>query len=194
MNHLPVYPKAFIAAAKLTRERKRVFAAMPFEAPHSARLWTIIQHECQIRDANPRRGDSPVNPVPIVADILDEMERAEIIIVDLTGNNPNVFYELGIAHTRCDKVLLLCEQGQSRPSDVGFFRCLLFDLKTPQGRAAFSRDLGTRLDDLLKPDGTPTFIEGLIERTQTVIEDLNVLALLPDEELRNETIWFSGFL
>jgi hypothetical protein len=60
-----------------------------------------------------------------------------------------------------------------------------------QGRAG--GQLGRILEELRQP-GKPTLIDGSAERTQSVIADLKLLADLPDDELRNEIIWYSGFL
>ena len=84
---LPQYPKAFVAAARLAKERDRVFVAMPFEDEHPRILWRVIQGVCNIRGLNLRRADSSSYPDLIVADILEEIERAEIVVADLTGES-----------------------------------------------------------------------------------------------------------
>jgi hypothetical protein len=190
---LPIYPRAFIAAAKLQRERDRVFVAMPFEANHSKTLWKLIQSTCEIHELVPRRGDSNQAAHSIVADVLEELETAQIVLADLTGLNPNVLYELGIAHVRCDSVVLLCQRGQALPFDLASIRCLFYDLSTALGREELAVSLGRILEELRQP-GKPTIIDGSTERTQSVIADLRLLADLPDDELRNEVIWYSGFL
>ncbi len=190
---LPIYPRAFIAAAKLQRERDRVFVAMPFEAAHSKTLWKLIQSTCEIHELMPRRGDSNQTAHSIVSDVLEELESAQIILADLTGLNANVLYELGIAHVRCDSVVLLCQRGQALPFDLASIRCLFFDLSTAQGREELAVSLGRVLEELRQP-GKPTIIDGSTERTQSVVADLRLLADLPDDELRTEVIWYSGFL
>lgn len=191
---LPQYPRAFIAAAKLHRENNRVFVAMPFDAAHSRALWRLIQNACENHELIARRADSSQYPRAIVADILEELERAEIVIADLTGLNPNVLYELGIAHVRCDSVVLVCERGQALPFDLASIRCLFYDLSIPEGKEEFGLSLGRMLESLKQPSGTPTVISTALDRTKSVIADLKLMADLPDEELRKETIWFSGFL
>ena len=190
---LPIYPRAFIAAAKLQRERDRVFVAMPFEAAHSKTLWKLIQSTCEIHELVPRRGDSNQAAHSIVADVLEELETAQIVLADLTGLNPNVLYELGIAHVRCDSVVLLCQRGQALPFDLASIRCLFYDLSTASGREELAVSLGRILEEFRQP-GKPTIIDGSTERTQSVVADLRLLADLPDDELRNEVILYSGFL
>jgi hypothetical protein len=192
-NDLPIYPKAFIAAARLHREKNRVFVAMPFAAPHSRVLWQIVRSVCEIHDLVPTRADTSTYPRPIVADILEELESAEIIIADLTGLNPNVLYELGIAHVRSDAVVLLSQRGQSLPFDLASIRCLFYDVSTIEGKQELTEKLGRTLESLRDP-GVPTVIEGGLDRTNSVIADLRQLSDLPDDELRGEVVWFSGFL
>jgi hypothetical protein len=104
-----------------------------------------------------------------------------------------VLYELGIAHVRCDSVVLLCQRGQELPFDLASIRCLFYDLSTPTGREELTVSLGRVLQELRQP-GKPTIIDGSTERTQSVVADLKLLADLPDDELKNEVIWYSGFL
>lgn len=190
---LPPYPKAFISTARLSRERDRVFVAMPFDAIHSDVLWKIIRGVCDIHGLNVRRADSSVYPNPIVADILDELERAEIVIADLTGLNPNVLYEVGIAHVRCDSVVLVCKRGQILPFDLGNIRCIFFDFDQENGRVEFADRLGKTLN-ALKAIGPPIVITSQIDRTIHITRDLQRLSNLSDEELTREIVWYSGFL
>lgn len=189
--YLPIYPKAFIALARFPRERDRVFVAMPFEAKHSDSLWNVVQGVCKIRELNARRADSSVYPNPIVADILEELEKAEIVIADLTGLTPNVLYELGIAHVRCDSVVLLCQEGQKLPFDLAFIRCIFYDLSTEKGRVNLAERLGKTIDEL-RIVGPPVVIDSPLERTKLIIRDLQELTTLPDDDLVKETVWFSG--
>jgi hypothetical protein len=189
----PIYPKAFVAAARLTRERDRVFVAMPFESSHSENLWRTILGVCQIHGLNPRRADLSVSPKPIVGDILEELERAEIIIADLTDLNPNVLYELGIAHVRCDSVILIAKIGQSLPFDLASIRCIFFDLSSREDTIKFAEHLGKTLESF-KRSSPPIIIESSIERTNVIVNDIQLLSTLFDDELTKETVWYSGFL
>src|ERR1041384_2996075 len=45
-----------------------------------------------------RRADDLYRPSAIVNDIWSLTKEARVILADLSGKNPNVFYELGLAH------------------------------------------------------------------------------------------------
>jgi len=165
---------------------------MPFDAEDSDGLWETIQATCTIHQLKARRADSSVLPRLILADILEEIERAEIIIVDLTGLNPNVFYELGMAHARCDSVILLAQKGQTLPFDVAPIRCVFFNLDSPEGTRKLSHDLGQVFGCLRRID-PPAVIDSARDRTKALIEDLETLAQR-GERLSGETVWFSGGL
>jgi hypothetical protein len=190
---LPIYPKAFIAAARLSRERDRVFVIMPFEEKHSKALWKIIRNVCQKHGLVAHRADTSVYPNPIVADILEEIERAEIIIADLTGMNPNVLYEIGMAHVRCESVILVCKKRQKLPFDLASIRCIFFDINGRLGIADFEKRL-SRTVGALKSVGPPQVMKSALDGTKSIIADLQILSSLSDEELSTKTIWFSGFL
>ena len=57
---------------------------------------------------------------PIINKILVEILKAQFIIVDLSESNPNVFYELGIAHTFKDaqNIFLLKNRNSKVPFDI----------------------------------------------------------------------------
>jgi hypothetical protein len=67
----------------------------------------------------------------------DQMEfsvdylRCELIIADVTGGNPNVFYEIGISHAWELEVLLLAQKGSMIPFDLTSFRHIIYSPDAP---------------------------------------------------------------
>ena len=61
-----------------------------------------------------------------IKDILENLYSSHIVIADLTGQNPNVFYELGIAHTSkpSSVVYLLSQSMEFIPYDLQHLRCI----------------------------------------------------------------------
>jgi hypothetical protein len=59
--------------------------------------------------------------------------QAKVVIADCTGQNPNVFYELGIAHTLGKQVILLTQNIDDLPAAVRGKRAMIYK-NTPEGR------------------------------------------------------------
>ena len=58
--------------------------------------------------------------------ILDEIERSEFLIADLTYERPNVYYEIGHAHARNKRVMLFCREGTNVHFDVAHRNCPVY--------------------------------------------------------------------
>lgn len=58
--------------------------------------------------------------------ILDCIDRADIIIADLTHERPNVYYELGYCHGMGKRVVLIAHEGTSLHFDIKDFRVLFY--------------------------------------------------------------------
>jgi len=76
------------------------------------------------------RADEFVHGGSVVEDILNSIGRSEIIVADLTNKNPNVLYELGIAHTVKDskKVIIISqdEMDNEVPFDLRSLRIIRY--------------------------------------------------------------------
>jgi nucleoside 2-deoxyribosyltransferase len=74
----------------------------------------------------PARADDPDKDL-IMADIIEQMFEADLVIADLTRFNPNVFYELGIRHCAQKPAIHLIKIGQSPPFDLGGNKAIFID-------------------------------------------------------------------
>jgi uncharacterized protein YjbI with pentapeptide repeats len=63
----------------------------------------------------------------VLHDIWRQINEAAFVVADLTGYNPNVYYELGIAHTIGKDVIPILQGGGQIPFDQRAFRILLYD-------------------------------------------------------------------
>jgi hypothetical protein len=107
------------------------FVVMPF-AGELDKVYSAIQAALQVEglDVIAHRADEVVGGGPVMMDVVRNLAVAELVIVDLTGKNANVFYELGIAHTvRCaESVLLITQTMKDVPFDVQSYRCIEYAL------------------------------------------------------------------
>lgn len=64
------------------------------------------------------RGDETYSHGPILPHILKKIASSELVLANIDGRNPNVFYELGIAQAIGKRVILVTSEIESAPFDV----------------------------------------------------------------------------
>jgi tetratricopeptide (TPR) repeat protein len=85
------------------------------------------------------RADEITEPGRISLQVTESIKSADLIIADITGNNPNVMYELGYAHALEKTVVLLTQSVKDSPFDVKDFRQVTYE------RSKLLRDCRPRL-------------------------------------------------
>lgn len=66
-------------------------------------------------------------PGNIPADIIKNLARADVVIADLTGRNPNVYLELGIRYTlKHSGTVLMMQKGGKLPFNIGHMRSVYY--------------------------------------------------------------------
>ncbi len=60
-----------------------------------------------------------------------QIEKAKLLLADLSGKNPNVFYELGLAHALEKPVVLVSSNQDDVPFDLRHIRVILYDQTDP---------------------------------------------------------------
>lgn len=105
------------------------FVIMPFAAELHY-FYLYLRHHLQTKhNLICERADASVLTVPLLDKIKDYINRADIIIADCSGRNPNVFYELGIAHTlNKDVILITHDPINEAPSDIRHFEFVPYKL------------------------------------------------------------------
>jgi hypothetical protein len=124
------YPRSFFARSAVREEPGHCFVIMPF-APEYRIVYDSIAEAVENEEVgfSCTRADEIYN-AHIIDNILREMARASIVVADLSGRNPNVFYELGIAHMSKDedRIVLLAQNMDDVPFDLREYRCIPYSL------------------------------------------------------------------
>jgi hypothetical protein len=129
-------PERLYAPPKDRGARSKVscFIVMPFSQEWSADVHRILARACEGAGVRPVRGDDLFTPTDILEDIWQSINAADFVIADITGRNPNVLYELGIAHTLAKPVLILSKEAADIPIDLATRRVILYGQKADAWR------------------------------------------------------------
>lgn len=128
--------------------RKTCFVLMPFAEKYRKVYDQVYKPACAENDLRCWRVDEITGPGSITRDIVEGIIDADIIIADLTTQNPNVFYELGIAHAMGNKTLTTCQRIEEVPFDIANYRVILYE-QTIAGSKALAERLSAAIDELL---------------------------------------------
>lgn len=88
----------------------------------------IIQPALEVFDFKVVRGDKLVTVSAITDDIINYVQNSELCIIDLTGHNPNVFYECGRRHESARPYIHIKNKGEQIPFDISGIRTIDYDL------------------------------------------------------------------
>ena len=117
-----------------------VFVIMPFDEHFKPVYEDHIKKVCDAIGLDCKRGDLVLSTKSIVDDIWSLINNAQIIICDCTGKNPNVFYELGIAHALGKKTICITQSKDDIPFDIEHLRYIEYTF-TQCGMSKFESTL-----------------------------------------------------
>jgi hypothetical protein len=152
------------------------FVIMPFGADFD-KVFEVIKEalaglfECSRADMQHALGE------PVLDGILGGISTAEFIVADLTDNNPNVFYELGIAHATTKNVLLLTRDIQTVPFDLRNLFCAEYHPRYP----ADLKDKVKRAAEAVLAKRLPSILEDQLTRTCQIVGRLEALCHQPEK-------------
>lgn len=72
------------------------------------------------------RVDEQIFREGILERIYRQIELADLIVADMTGQNPNVFYEVGYAHAKGKLCILLTQNADDIPFDLKHHRHIVY--------------------------------------------------------------------
>ena len=101
----------------------KCFVIMPFSETksHNEEYWTkhfellkqIIQEAgtVEVHRSQPLRGD-------LLGQIIADLYTSSVVVADITDENPNVYWELGVRHALRNGTIMIAEEGFKPPFDI----------------------------------------------------------------------------
>jgi hypothetical protein len=94
------------------------------------------------------RADEILQSGSIIDDVVDHIAKSEISIVEMTDQNPNVFYELGVRHALSSSTILIAQNTSDIPFDLRDNRAIIYKF-TPRGITKFKETLRNYVQNIL---------------------------------------------
>ncbi len=110
-------------------DRPEVFVIMPFGQDWSRSVYEeMIRPAIESAHLRCTRGDTPPRVGDLSQTVWNALMRAGLVIADVSASNPNVFYEIGLAHGIGKDCFILKQQGAVVPADFGGSHYYEYDL------------------------------------------------------------------
>lgn len=103
-----------------------VFVLMPFREEYDDVYNLGIKPACEKAGAIVERLDDQIFTENMLQRIYSQIAEADILVADLSEQNPNVFYELGYAHALQKPVILLTKRSGDIPFDLKHYPHIVY--------------------------------------------------------------------
>lgn len=102
------------------------FVLMPFDKAFDDIYKIGIKETANSLKILAERVDEQIFREGILERIYRQIELADLIVADMTGQNPNVFYEVGYAHAKGKLCILLTQNADDIPFDLKHHRHIVY--------------------------------------------------------------------
>ncbi len=135
-------------------EPKECFVIVPFKAPFSDYYRNIYRPAITAAGLQAIRGDEFNTINPVMNDIWESIVNCEICIADLSGNNPNVMFEVGLAMAIDKPIVFVTQSPGDLPFDLKANRVIEYHPSpTSEWEEVLKQKLSSTLQELfLNPD------------------------------------------
>lgn len=98
------------------------------------------------------RADKSARPGEIITHVIENLVLSDIVIADLSGRNPNVFYELGVRHSVNNNTILIADNLEDVPFDLRGLRTITYKYE-PEQMLKLQKSIKEAIKEIIKePD------------------------------------------
>jgi hypothetical protein len=146
LTRMTVYP--IWKGRGFKRKKNTCFILMPFTANWSNEVLRMLSTILSDHDFFPMRSDELFDQ-DVMEGIWRCINEADLIIADCTERSPNVFYELGMAHTLGKDVIIIVQDSNDIPFDIKRFRYIEYK-PDDKGYRKLEEQLWRHIDNIRK--------------------------------------------
>lgn len=140
-------PEVFDIPLHATPESDLVAVMMPFDNAFSP-VYEAMKEGIEAAGMRCLRADDVWEKDHVLDDVLSLIWRSRVVLADLSGKNPNVFYEVGIAHSLGRRTILVAQSMDDVPFDLRALRVLHYE-NNEEGRHQLTQAITDRLRTLM---------------------------------------------
>ncbi|HVB59391.1 MAG TPA: hypothetical protein VNE63_23540 [Candidatus Acidoferrales bacterium] len=129
------------------------FVMMPFGEWFDRYYQEIYVPAIKEAGFEPMRADELFTTGSVVEQIWEQIEKSKILLADLSGKNPNVFYELGLAHAAKKPVVFTASAVEDVPFDLRHLRVIIYDVREPEWAVRLRKSIADYLRNTIKEPG-----------------------------------------
>ena len=163
------------------------FVVMPFRSLFESEYERVIRPAIEEVGLECVRGDEIYTEQAVIQDIWKSIRKARVIVAELSGRNPNVMYETGLAHALGKPIIMLNRDNKAVPFDLGFLRYIYYDPNNPFWGDDLRAELTKQLRKVLESPTIGKHLAGIEVKSQ--------LPDVPDHPIPKEVLHehdFSG--
>ena len=112
-------------------------------------VYSAICEAVQALGVQCKRADDVWESEAVMQDVVSLICRSRAVVADCSGRNPNVFYEMGVAHTVGREVVPITQNESDVPFDIRHLRYVEY-LNNREGRSDLMEQLSERISTLIK--------------------------------------------
>jgi hypothetical protein len=165
----------------------KAFIVMPFAGEYQG-VYAAMKEACARSNVDHVRADEIDRPGPIITQIFESVSAADCIIAEVSSKNPNVYYEIGLAHCVEKPAILVARNDRlsELPFDIRHNRVIAFDPNDPDSLVApLKNALNVVKDTIVRQTVVPSLeshLESLAPSKHAAAEWLKELIMVVAEE------------
>lgn len=182
----------------LGKVKNTCFVMMPFHALFEAEYEGVIRPAIEEAGLSCVRGDEIYTQQAIIHDIWQSIRQARLVVAELSGRNPNVMYEIGLAHAIGKPIILLTRNQEDVPFDLKALRYLFYDTNNPQWGDTLRAELLKKVRNVLDMPALAAHLAGIEVSAELPVSPLHPIsrpepsqATVPDLSGAWTTSWLS---
>lgn len=157
------------ATINLGLVRNLCFVVMPFHNMFDIEYKKVITPAINELGLDVFRGDEIYDRPEIIHDVWKHLREARLVVAELSGQNSNVMYEVGLAHAIGKPIILITRSEQDVPFNLRGLRFIYYDTNNPEWGQTLKDDLKKKISSVLENPDFKSHLDGI-----------NVVATAPD--------------